>query len=357
MEGSALDIIVFAPLAPILGVILFWFIQLLFIEEEKYLIDKIREKHQPLCRFTNFLGVLFQTICHALGYTVTKSGISDFYLSVNYGKVAPKKEKEGVFEWVSNGFLFIGPFFIPACLLLIFLFFMMNDGFQIKTPEQLIDMKYTFSGQMNTFGSSLSNFTSNFFAFLFNIDLFHPPHIGFLFLMIFLGMGMRPSYIGEKKQEKVDMIYDLRNIWSLITHKPLYLIILFLGAYVFFYISLFLDQNWYVAVFSIFGWISIISIASILIANLILLLIKTTDEIDGFKKLLPYLTIPVAYILMRVLFVFLPNEFSNSVSIVVTIIITGLVAFLLLNQKTNKFKFKIPIKLFRKKKSKDGKDE
>ena len=128
MDGSALDIIIFAPLAPILGVILFWFIQLLFIEEEKYLIDKIRGKHQPLCRFTNFLGVLFQTICHALGYTVTKSGISDLYLSVNYGKVAPKKEKKGFFEWVSNAFLFIGPFFIPACLLLLFLFFMMNNG-------------------------------------------------------------------------------------------------------------------------------------------------------------------------------------------------------------------------------------
>lgn len=91
--ASIIDVIIFAPLAPIFGVILFWFIQLLFIESQKYFLSKIRNNHEPLCRFTNFLGILFQTICHALGYTVTKSGISSFYVSVNYGKVAPKKEK------------------------------------------------------------------------------------------------------------------------------------------------------------------------------------------------------------------------------------------------------------------------
>ena len=114
MEGSPIDIVIFAPLAPILGVLLFWFIQLLFIESEKILLSKVRPKHEPLCRFTNFLGLLFQSVCHALGYTIKKSGISDFYISVNYGRVAPKKEKKGIFEWISNAFLFIGPFFLPA---------------------------------------------------------------------------------------------------------------------------------------------------------------------------------------------------------------------------------------------------
>ena len=80
MEGSPVDIIIFAPLAPILGVLLFWFIQLLFIESEKQLLAMVRPKHEPLVRFTNFLGILFQSICHALGFTVTKSGISDFLL-------------------------------------------------------------------------------------------------------------------------------------------------------------------------------------------------------------------------------------------------------------------------------------
>ena len=46
MEGSIIDILIFAPLAPILGVMLFWFIQLLFIESEKYLLSKIRTKHE-----------------------------------------------------------------------------------------------------------------------------------------------------------------------------------------------------------------------------------------------------------------------------------------------------------------------
>ena len=63
MAVSPVDIIVFAALAPILGVLLFWFIQLLFIESQKYLLSKIRKKHEPLCNFTNFAGILFQTIC------------------------------------------------------------------------------------------------------------------------------------------------------------------------------------------------------------------------------------------------------------------------------------------------------
>jgi len=357
MEGSPIDIVIFAPLAPILGVLLFWFIQLVFIEGEKYSLEKIRNQHEPLCRFTNFLGVLFQTICHALGYTITKSGISDFYISVSYGRVAPKKEKKGIFEWIANAFLFIGPFFIPAFLLLLLLFLMMQDGFQIIIPEQLLDLKYSFSGQMNTFGTSLYNFSNNFFGFLFNIDLLHPPHIGFLFLMIFLGMGMRPSHIGEKKIEKVDMIYDLRNIWALITHKPLYLIILFLCAYVFFYISLFLDQNWYVGLFSIFGWLSIISIVSILIAIMIFILIRITDEIKGSRRFIPYILIPVIYVLMRLLFFNFPSEYTNSASLLVTVLVTGFTAFILHNKATNKFKFKLRIKLFDKKKDKDEEDE
>ena len=358
MEGSAIDIVIFAPLAPILGVLLFWFIQLLFIESEKYLIEKIRPKHQPLCRFTNFLGLLFQTICHALGYTITKSGISNFYISINYGKVAPKKEKKGIFEWVSNVFLFVGPFFIPACLLLIFLVFLMQGGFEINTPTHLIESKFTFAGQITTFGTSLFAFSKGFFDFLFNIDLLHPAHFGFMLLMIFLGMGMRPSYIGEKKLEKIDMIYDLRNIWRLISQKPLYFIILFLILYVFFYVSLFLDQSWYVALFSVFGWLSIISIVSIVIANMIFILIKTVDEIPGYWKFLPYIVIFVSYILMRLLFFYLTIEggLTNSISLFIMILSTCLITFVLLYKKTNKFKTRIDIKSS-KKKDKVEKDE
>ena len=356
MDDLSIDVILFAPLAPMLGVLLFWFIQLLFIESEKYLLTKIRPKHEPLCRFTNFLGILFQTICHALGYTVTKSGVSDFYISVNYGRVAPKKEKKGVFEWVANVFLFIGPFFIPAFLLLICLYFLMTGGFDVSIPAHLAGMEYGFAGQLSTFGTSLYVFSKGFFNFLSNIDLLHPAHFGFLLLLIFLGMGIRPSHIGEKTPEKVDMIYDLRNIWRLLTHKPLYLAILFLFAYVFFYVSFFLDQSWYVTLFSIFGWLSIIAVVALIIADLIILLIKTTDEMPSFWNLMPYIIMPVSYILMRVLFHYFPTDFTNSGSLAVMIACTILVTFLILKYKTNKFKTKKKMKLF-KKKNKGESDE
>jgi hypothetical protein len=349
MDDISIDVVLFAPLAPMLGVLLFWFIQLLFIESEKYLLAKIRLKHEALCRFTNFLGILFQTICHALGYTVTKSGVSDFYISVNYGRVAPKKEKKGIFEWVANGFLFVGPFFIPAFLLLICLYFLMGSGFDISTPAHITTVKYTFAGQVSTFGTSLYAFSKGFFGFLSNIDLLHPGHFGFMLFLIFLGMGIRPSHIGEKTTEKVDMIYDLRNIWRLITHKPLYILILFLFSYTFFYISLFLDQNWYVTLFSVFGWLSIIAIVAIIIADLIILLIKTTDEITGFWKLMPYITMPISYTLMRIFFYYFPTEFTNSVSLAVMIACTLLVAYLILKYKTNKFKTKKKMKISKKK--------
>jgi hypothetical protein len=170
-----------------------------------------------------------------------------------------------------------------------------------------------------------------------------------MLLLIFLGMGMRPSYTGEQKQEKVDMFYDLKNIWSLIRHKPLYIIILFLLAYILFYISLIFNQNWYVILFTIFGWLSIIAIVSLIVANMILLLIKTTDEIPGKIKLLPYFTLLIFYVLMRMIFFYYPIENSNMISLAVMVISTILITFLLLRFKTNKFKSKRDIKSFKKK--------
>ena len=347
MEGSPIDIVVLAPLAPILGVLLFWFIQLLFIESEKFLLGKIRQKHDSLCRFTNFLGILFQSICHALGFTVTKSGISDFYISVDYGRVAPKKERTGVFEWISNVFLFVGPFFIPAFLLLICLFFLISGGIGVAIPGNIIEIKYTFIGQINILGTSLYNFSQNFFGFLLNIDLFHPGHFGFLILLIFFGMGIRPSYIGERKKEKIDIFYDLKNIWSLIRKKPLYIIVLFLFFYIIFYISVIFNQIWYVTLFSVFGWLSIISIASIFIADIILLEIKTTDKISGFWKFIPYITIPISYILTRLVFNFFPTDYTLLISLLTMIFSTAIVTILLLKYKTNKFKTKPKMELLR----------
>ena len=292
-----------------------------------------------------------------MGYTITKSGISDFYLSIHYGKVAPKKEKKGIFEWVANAFLFIGPFFIPATMLLICIYFLTTDAFNVITPTYFIDLKYTFAGQINIFGASLYDFSSTFFTLLFNINLFHPGHFGFILLLIFLGMGIRPSYIGEKKQRKVDMIYDLHNIWSLITHKPIYILILFSMSYLFFYISLSLNTNWYVALFSIFGWLSIIAIVSLILADIILLFIKITDELPGRWRLIPFLSMPLLYTIFRIPFYLLKIKIPLSIPLILTILSTILITYVLLVKKTNKFKTKNHIKLFKKKKKKDEKDE
>ncbi len=357
MDGSIIDIMLFAPLATILGVLLFWFIQLLFIQGQKYLLEKIRKKHEPFCRFTNYLGILFQTICQALGYTVTKSGISDIYVSVNYGKVAPKKQKKGIFEWISNVFLFIGPFFIPAFLLLICLFFILKNGFNTTIPAHLLELKYTFGGQLTIFGVNLYNFTASFLNFLANIDLFHPVHLGFLFLLIFLGLGIRPSYLGEKKIDKIDILYELKNIWQLITYKPAYIVSLFLVSYSFFYLSLLLDKGFYATMFSVFGWLSIISIVALFLSYLIILFIFAIDQIEGRKKIIPYITIPISYILARILFIYLQTEMDKSMSLMIMILLTILVIYLLKKPKGDKFKTKRKIKRLKDKSEGEEQDE
>jgi len=350
MDGSQIDTFVFAPLAPILGLLLFWFIQLLFIESQRYMLSKIWHKHEPLCRFTNFLGILYQTVCHALGYTVTRSGISDFFISVDYGKVAPKKERQGIFEWISNAFLFIGPFFIPPLLLLIYFILLINSS-AFNIPAGYYEF---FSAGLQNFGQNLYSFSEKFFTFLFNIDFFNPLHFGFFILLVIVGLGIRPSYIGETKKEKIDMIYDLKNIKNLLFGKPLYFIFLFVLAYIIFFVSFFLKHGWYVALFSLLGWISIIAIASLIITQAIILLIKNTDELPRPWSFLPYLTIPVSYTTMRTVFFFFPLAFSNNISLIAMILSTILITFLLLKYKTNRFKTKKDIK---KAEEEDGKEE
>ena len=358
MEGTAIDIVVFAPLAPILGVLLFWFIKMLFIEGQKYLLEKIRPKHEAFCRFTNFLGIMFQTVCHALGFTVTKSGISDFYISVNYGRVAPKKEKKGIFEWVANAFLFVGPFFIPPLTLLVCLFFLLENGFASAAPSNMIDVNYTMGGQLIIFGTNLYNFSAKFFEFLFTkLDLFHPAHLGFFILMILLGLGIRPSYLGEKKVNKVDLLYDLKNIWQLIIHKPLYVVLLFLSSYIFFYLSWFVKQGYYVTLFSIFGWSSIVSIVSIFVSYLVVGLIYFTDKMQGVKKAFVFLMIPLSYIFARILFVFVKTDLDLTLSLLIMILVPILIIYLILKPKGDKLKTRKKIKWFKGKKTEDKQDE
>lgn len=348
MSESPLEIVLIAPLAPIAGLVLFWFIQLLFIESQKFLLSKIKTKHEALCRFTNFLGILFQTMCHALGLTITRSGISSFYISVHYGKVAPKKEKRGVFEWLANGFLFVGPFFMPSSLLLICLYFLITDIFNTSIPTHLGVSYYSFAGQLIIFGNNLYTFSEGFFGFLSSIDLLHPGHLGFFLLLVFLGLGIRPSYIGEKTIEKVDMIYDLKNIKNNLLHRPVYIIILFLFSYILSYLSVLFEQTWYVLLFSILGWLSIIAIAAMIVTHLFLLLIKNSDEIKGQWKLVPFFVLITSYVLARTIFFYFPIENLKSVSIVIMIVSTFVALILLLKFKSNKFKTKPIIKPLKK---------
>jgi hypothetical protein len=240
------------------------------------------------------------------------SGISHFSVNVDYGRVIPKRERKGIFEWISNSFLFLGPFFFPPFILLVCLLFL------IEEVEMVKPLNYTFSEGLINFGINLFNFSQKFLSFLSTLDLSHPAHLGFLFLLIFLGMGIRPSYIGREEKKKVDMIYDLRNIKSLILNRPLYPLVLFLVSYIFFYISYLLQNNWHLSLFSILGWLSIISIVSLLLAHSITALVRVTDNIR--YRVLPLLIIPLSYILARIFFFFHPIAHSKSISLLIMVL-------------------------------------
>jgi len=329
-----IEVLVAAALAPILGVVAFWFLQLIFIEIQKRMLSKLRHRHEAFCRFTNFIGILFQTICHALGYTVTRSGIATFQVTVNYGKVQPKKEKTGVVEWIINSFLLIGPFFIPAGLVLLFSYFIIGKGFTFPTP-----VHYTFVESLTNFGVSLSAFAHEFIGFLTHIDLFNPLHVGFLFVLLFFGLGIRPSYIGEERKEKIDMIHDLKNIKNHLIKKPFYILLSILFIYAFYLMSLFLNPRLYVSLFSVFGWMSLTAIIALFLTYLVLLLIQATDEIATHWKAIPFITLPVSYALTRVFFIYYPIKQVESVSLIVMILSTFIITILLIKyKKNNRFK-------------------
>jgi len=333
MSGEAFDVVFFAPLAPIFGLILFWFIQLLFIEFQKGLLNQLRSSHDALIRFTNFIGIFFQTICHALGYTLTRSGISSFYLSVDYGKVNPKKKKSGVFEWTANMFLFVGPFFLPSFLLLGYFFLLNDSGIPI-----IMQKTFTFAENMILFGSNLSSFTTDFVFFLGSIDLFHPAHVGFFLLFIIVGLGIRPSYIGKKPMEKVDIFYDLKNIRYNVLHKPLYVLLGLLSAYLFSYLNVLFSQSLYVTIFSFFAWASIIAIFALIYAEVLLFWILILDEIPVGYRLINIVLLPITYIVLRIMFYLFSWPHAAEIGFWLTIVVTGSITIFLLHRLTNKFK-------------------
>jgi hypothetical protein len=88
---------------------------------------------------------------------------------------------------------------------------------------------------------------------------------------------------------------------------------------------------------------------------MLLILIKTTDDIEGKKKYLPYVFLPLSYILMRLLFYYIKTDYDLTISLLVMIVVTIFVTYYIKKEKTNKFKTKQRIKLFKgKSKEKDN---
>ena len=335
-----IDAFIGGALGPIIGVISFWFLQLFFIEVQKRLLSKLRHRHDAFCRFTNFIGILFQTICHALGYTATRSGIASFQVTVNFGKVEPKKEKTGVFEWIVRSFLLFGPFFIPAGLVLLTSYFVIGSGFSLPTPVQ-----FTFVESLTVFGTSLSSFGTAFVTFLVTMDLFNPVHIGFLFVLFFFGLGIRPSYIGEERKEKIDMIHDLTHIKDHLIQKPIYILVIIGIFYVFYLGSLFLNPAVYLGFCIVLGWMSLTAIIALLLTYVLIGLIKATDMIAPVWKAIPPVTLIVSYVSARVGFLYYPLDNVDSLSLLMMVAITVVITILLIKYKpTNRFKTKTKMK-------------
>ena len=328
------EVLFVAALAPVLGVIAFWFLQMVLIEFQKRLLSRLKYHHEAFCRFTNYIGILFQAISQALGYTVTRSGVSSFQVTVNYEKVEPRKEKEGVFDWVARSFLLFGPFFIPAGLVLIISYFVIGRGFVYPTP-----VSYSFVESLAGFWMSLSSFATMLGGFLINMDLFNPLHIGYVFVLLFLGLGIRPSYIGQERKEKIDILHDLIRIKDHLIEKPLYLLLIILFLYMFYVLSLFLNPQVYIGLFVIFGWMSLTAIIAILLTIPLLLLIWATDAIQPRWNIVPYFSVPVSYIVTRVCFIFYPVNAVERVSLLAMVLLTVLVTIALIKYKrTNRFK-------------------
>ena len=87
---------------------------------------------------------------------------------------------------------------------------------------------------------------------------------------------------------------------------------------------------------------------------MILIMIGTTDKLPKSVSFIPYLILPLSYILVRLIFIFYLKEFqyiANSTSLLIMILST-ILSILFLLKYTNKFKPSIQMKLL--KNSKEG---
>ena len=333
MEDRLIDILVFAPLAPLLGIILFWFIQMILVEFLKYNLSKIWNRHGAFCRFSNFMGLFFQSLTHVMGYTLTGIGVDEFSLGVDNENVRPKREKEGLPKWLADVFITFGPFFVPP--LMIFLVLLPSSNF-LKILDFNYFVGYGFSNVLTSFGVLMERFGLRFISMIVNIDLFNPFHVGFMLLLIIVGLGIRPSYIeGDKR---VDMMYDLRLIKNLMAAHPLYFVSFICVLYIIFYVLFLFHMPFYVLFFSFFGWLSVIAIVAVLIAMILIAFIRFSDRTASYLRFIPFIVFIASYILIRVFFLIFPNPFKYSSSIVVSTVASLLAGFLLAKFENDKVK-------------------
>jgi hypothetical protein len=217
--------------------------------------------------------------------------------------------------------------------MLLYSYFLLTKGFSFPASVQ-----YTFVRTLTNFGTTLSTFTQSMARFLASIDLLNPVHVFFLLVLLFLGLGIRPSYIGEEHKEKVNLLYDLKNVTTHFIKKPLYIIVFFAAVYGLFFLSLALKSNFYIVVFSVLAFLSVIGIIALSLAFLLLALVWASDKIASSWRLVPFLTLLISYGATRVLFFYVPRDNILNWSLLVMLLATVLVTLLLIRYKTNKFK-------------------
>jgi hypothetical protein len=178
---------------------------------------------------------------------------------------------------------------------------------------------YTFSEMLISFGSLLFQFGSRFLILLANLDMFNPFHLAFAVLILLIGLGIRPSYIGEGR---VGMLHDLSTIKRLMLAHPLYFILVLAVLYALSIALFLLKIPLYVLLFAFFGWLALIAIFAILLAHFVVFVIRTSDGLPSFKRFLPFFIPIISYAILRSLFLLFPSNLSNSVSLLSTILIT-----------------------------------
>ena len=329
MDLSIIDTFLLAPFAPLLGLLLFWFTQLILSESLKHLMRKIWNKHRAFCRFSNFIALLFQSISHALGYTLTGTGVGEFSVSVSGAKVEPKREKKGFALFVADLFLVMGPFFIPPVLIFLILLPFLSIQVQGSCGS--------FSSCFISFGSMLQGFGLQFLGLLANLDMFNPFHIIFLIIILMVGLGIRPSFI-ESEERRVGMIEDLAKIKEMICSHYIFIILILLLFFSIYYLSYFSGINIYTLMVSFLGWLSLISVISLLLAHILVLLIISSDRVGGMRGYLLFLIPIVSYLICRSIFHVTNYGLSIPTSNAISIIVTLFTVILVFKVKTNKLK-------------------